>query len=269
MSCCIRLAPSTAKSRYCFPRSSSWSPYRCSRSWQKLVTLRSGSWRSCDATYANCSSSALDRVSSRAWRAELAPGPFGGRQVVHDAPAHLLDVGAERRELRGTARIDRMLDVSRRDAPGVVAEPVDRREHESAQPDPDHDRARDQQRRHGDRQRDDLRGLRVDLVARRARARRPTRPRGRRTATGPRRTAPCSGRGPQCSAPGLGPSAPVRSAGPRCPRAIASRRSRAPRPASRVRVRPGRANAAAAPQPAPLAAPPRTVRGTARSRESA
>ena len=50
ISTCSRLAPSTAKSMYCRPRSSSWSPYRFSSSWQNEATLRSGSWRSCEAT---------------------------------------------------------------------------------------------------------------------------------------------------------------------------------------------------------------------------
>ena len=50
MSPCIRLAPSTANSMYWLPRSSSWSWYRCWSSWQKLVTLRSGSCRSWEAT---------------------------------------------------------------------------------------------------------------------------------------------------------------------------------------------------------------------------
>ncbi len=50
ISTCIRVAPSTANSMYWSARSSSWPPYRRRSSWQKLVTFRSGSWRSCDAT---------------------------------------------------------------------------------------------------------------------------------------------------------------------------------------------------------------------------
>src|SRR5665648_163568 len=61
---CIRLAPSTANPMYWSARSSSCPPYRLASSWVKLATFRNGSWRSCEATWANCSRSRLDRRSS-------------------------------------------------------------------------------------------------------------------------------------------------------------------------------------------------------------
>ena len=106
---------------YWSARSSSCPAYRRWSSWQKLATLRSGSCRSCEATYANCSRSRLDRVSSSACALQHAVGllDLAARgadlgQVGGDLLAHAVDVAGQPVQLRRPVAADLVFVVAAR-----------------------------------------------------------------------------------------------------------------------------------------------------------
>ena len=68
---CIRSAAVCIRSRHSRPAGSRAAAQLIARRSPKVRIFRSGSWRSCEATYANCSSSWLDRSSSAAYRGLL------------------------------------------------------------------------------------------------------------------------------------------------------------------------------------------------------